>query len=211
MIRIVLVDDHEIVREGLRAMLQAEPDFEIVGEAGSADRLDELVERTRPDVVLLDVRLPGVGGPEACRRLGRSHPDVKVIILTVYTDHDLVDEAIRAGARGYVVKDIDRLDLKRSIRAVHRGDAAIAPEVAGDMLTRMRGRGGAAATARPALNETQTRILRLMSDGLSNSEIAGRVHLSENTVKTHVQEVFRRLEVRNRVEAAMRATREGLI
>jgi DNA-binding NarL/FixJ family response regulator len=211
MIRIVLVDDHEMVREGLRAMLQAEPDFEIVGEAAAADRLEELVERCRPDVVLLDVRLPGVGGPEACRRLGRSHPDVRVIMLTVYTDDDLVDEAIRAGARGYVVKDIDRLDLRRSIRAVHRGDAAIAPEVAGGMLTRMRGRGGAATTARPVLNPMHVRILRLMSEGLSNAEIAAQVHLSENTVKTHVQEIFRRLDVRNRVEAAMRATREGLI
>ena len=126
--------------------------------------------------------------------------------------YDARDERLLATFANQVAVAIDNARLyERSIRAVHRGDAAIAPEVAGDMLTRMRGRGGAAATARPALNETQTRILRLMSDGLSNSEIAGRVHLSENTVKTHVQEIFRRLEVRNRVEAAMRATRQGLI
>ncbi|HEY2703722.1 MAG TPA: response regulator transcription factor [Candidatus Dormibacteraeota bacterium] len=211
MIRIALIDDHEMVREGLRAMLQAEDDFEIVAESRSADDLGDLVERTRPDIILLDVRLPGIGGAEACRRLTRRHPEVKTIMLTVYTDDDLVVEAIRAGARGYIVKDIERFDLSRSIRAVHRGEAVIATTVVGPMLERIRGRGAAATTARPALSEPQMRILRLMSEGLSNGEIAARLHLSENTVKTHVQEIFRRLGVRNRVEAAMLANREGLL
>jgi DNA-binding NarL/FixJ family response regulator len=210
MIRIAIVDDHEMVREGLRTILQAEPDFEVVGETGLGEALPELVERTRPDIVLLDARLPDISGPEACRRLDASHPQVRVIIVTTFSDDDLVDECIRAGARGFVVKDVERFSLKQSIRAVHRGEGAIAPAIAGRILDRMRTH-VAAEPQRPSLSPVQTQILRLISEGFSNREIALHVHLSENTVKSHVQEVFHRLEVRNRVEAAIRATKEGLI
>jgi two-component system, NarL family, response regulator DevR len=209
-IRLVLVDDHEMVREGLRAILGADPDFEIVGESGSADALAQLVERTHPDIVLLDARLPGVSGPEACRRLSETHPDVRVIIVTTYSDEDLVEESISAGAKGFVVKDIERFALKQAIRAVHRGEGFIAPSVTGRMLDRMRSR-KAASSERPLLGDSQVEILRLVAEGFSNKEIAARVHLSENTVKSHLQEIFQRLQVRNRVEAALRATREGLV
>jgi two-component system, NarL family, response regulator DevR len=211
MIRIAIVDDHEMVREGLRTILQAEPDFEVVGETGLGEALPELVERTRPDIVLLDARLPDISGPEACRRLDAAHPQVRVIIVTTFSDDDLVDECIRAGARGFVVKDVERFSLKQSIRAVHRGEGAIAPAIAGRILDRMRSHAATAEPPRPALSPVQTQILRLISEGFSNREIALHVHLSENTVKSHVQEVFHRLEVRNRVEAAILATKEGLI
>jgi two-component system response regulator DevR len=207
MIRLVIVDDHEMVREGLRAILQTEPDLEVVGECGTADDLDGLVQQTRPDVVLLDARLPGVSGAEATRRLAVAHPEVKVIIVSTYSDDDLVDECIQAGARGYVVKDIERFTLKQSIRAVHKGEAVLSPSVAGRLLERMR----EPPRKDPDLNEGQVRIVRLIGEGFSNREIAERVHLSENTVKSHIQEIFRRLEVRNRVEAAMRAHKEGWI
>ena len=121
MIRIFIVDDHEVVREGLKTILGTEPDFEIVGESSTADRLSELVEQTQPDIVLLDARLPGVSGPDATRRLGNSYPHVAVIILTTFTDDTLVDDCISAGARGYFVKTVERFDLKQSIRAVSRG------------------------------------------------------------------------------------------
>jgi len=210
-IRIAIVDDHEMVREGLRTILHAEPDLEVVGETGLGEAVPEIVERTRPDIVLLDARLPDVGGPEVCRRLHASHPEVRVIIVTTYSDDDLVDECISAGARGFVVKDVERFSLKQSIRAVHRGEGAIAPAIAGRILERMRTQGAAPERARPAFTPVQTQILRLISEGFSNREIATQVHLSENTVKTHVQEIFHRLEVRNRVGAAIRATKEGLI
>lgn len=116
MIRIIIVDDHEIVREGLRSILQAEADFEVVAEAGSAEELGDLVDKTHPDVVLLDARLPGIDGAEACRRLVAARPDVAVLIVSTYSDDNLVEECIRAGARGYVVKDIERFSLKESIR-----------------------------------------------------------------------------------------------
>jgi DNA-binding NarL/FixJ family response regulator len=113
MIRILIVDDHEMLREGLKTMLQTEPDFEIVGERDSADGLLEMAERTRPDIVLLDARLPGVSGPEACRRLTEAHPDIRVLIVTTFTDDELVDQCIAAGAKGYVVKHIERFNLKK--------------------------------------------------------------------------------------------------
>jgi two-component system, NarL family, response regulator DevR len=210
-IRIFIVDDHEVVREGLKTVLGTEPDFEIVGESSTADRLSELVEQTQPDIVLLDARLPGVSGPDATRRLGNSHPHVAVIILTTFTDDTLVDDCISAGARGYVVKTVERFDLKQSIRAVSRGESVISPSVAGRILERIRSESASSGPKRPALNASQSAILRLVSQGYSNREIATSINLSENTVKSHLQEIFRKLEVRNRVEAALVATQEGWI
>jgi DNA-binding NarL/FixJ family response regulator len=209
MIRIVVVDDHEMVREGLKAILKPEPDFEVVGESGSAERLGELVGRTNPDIVLLDASLPGVSGPEAIRRLCETHPDVRAIVVSTFSDDALVDECIAAGAKGYVVKDIERFELKHSIRRVFAGEGIIAPSVAGRLLDRMRE--GPTAAPKAPLKAGQLEILRFISEGFSNREIAARVHLSENTVKSHVQEIFRQLGVHNRVEAALRATHEGWV
>jgi DNA-binding NarL/FixJ family response regulator len=209
-IRVLIVDDHEMVREGLMAMLQPEPDFDVVGQTGRGGGVVELVESTRADVVLLDARLPDVSGVEVCRRLTHSHPEVSVVILTTYTDPDLVQECIQAGARGYVVKDVERFSLKESIRAVYRGQAVLAPQVAGQVIAGARTR-QQAGSRRAALSASQVAILRLISRGHSNREIAAEVHLSENTVKTHVQEIFRKLGVRNRVEAAILAGKSGWI
>jgi DNA-binding NarL/FixJ family response regulator len=161
--------------------------------------------------VLLDARLPGVSGPEACRRLLETHPEVRVIIVTTYSDDELVDECIKAGARGFVVKDIERFSLKQSIRAVYRGEGAIAPSITANIIDRLRAQAHTPPPARPALNHSQLEILRLMAEGFSNREIAARVYLSENTVKSHVQEIYQKLQVRNRVEAPLRATKEGMI
>jgi DNA-binding NarL/FixJ family response regulator len=207
-IRVMLVDDHEMVREGLLAMLRPEPDIEVVAQTGSGAAVADLVESTKPDVVLLDARLPDVSGVEVCRRLGVSHPGVAVVILTTYTDPDLVEECIQAGARGYVVKDVEQFSLKESIRAVFRGQAVLAPQVAGQVIAQARTR-PQGRSRRAELSESQVAILRLISRGHSNREIAAEVHLSENTVKSHVQEIFRKLGVRNRVEAAILAGKSG--
>jgi two-component system response regulator DevR len=208
-IRILLIDDHEIVREGLKTILSAQPDFEVVGETGSADELVGLVDTTRPDVVLLDARLPGVSGADACRALVAAHPDVAVLIVSTYTDDALVAECIAAGAKGYLIKDIERFTLEQSIRAVHRGEGAVSPSIAAKMLDRLRRADDIALRQESPLSDTQLQIVRLIADGFSNREIADRVHLSENTIKSHVQEIFRKLNVRNRVEAALRASDEG--
>ena len=209
MIRVVLVDSDEVVRSSLRTILQTESDLEVVGESGTAGDLDDLVDRTHPDVVLLDARLPGVGCAEATRGLTKSHPNVKVLIVSTYSDDQLIDECLAAGARGYIIKDIERFSLKQSIRAVHSGDDVLSAPAASRVLDRTT----VAETPRqpPRFTRSQLEVLRLLGAGLSNREIASEVHLSENTVKTHVQEVFRKLGVRNRVEAAMLAHREGLI
>jgi two-component system, NarL family, response regulator DevR len=207
-IRILLVDDHEMVREGLKAMLQSEPDLEVVAETGLGREVPALLDRTRPDIVLLDVRLPDMSGVEVCRQATRSHPDVKVIMLTTFVDPDLVDECIEAGARGYLVKDVRGMSLKENVRAVSRGQAVLAPEVAGGILDRVRDRRSAEAGP-PALSQSQLAILGLMTRGFSNREIATEIHLSENTIKTHVQEIFRKLGVHNRVEAVMTATKHN--
>ena len=209
-IRVLIVDDHEMVREGLMSMLRSEPDFEVVGQTGRGEEVAELVESSRPDVVLLDARLPDISGVEVCRRLTRKYPGVAVVILTTYTDIELVEECLQAGARGYVVKDVEKFSLKESIRAVSRGQAVLAPQVAGQIIDRMKNR--EPKEKRPAgLNSSQVAILRLMSLGHSNREIAADVHLSENTVKTHIQEIFRKLGVHNRVEAAILAGKSGWI
>jgi DNA-binding NarL/FixJ family response regulator len=211
MISIAVVDDHEMVREGLKTILGRQPDFEVVGESATADNIVDLVARTKAHIVLLDARLPGKGGAEACRDLAESHPDVRVIVVSTYSDDDLVDACLDAGAKGYVIKDIERFALAQSIRAVYRGEAVIAPAITGRLLDRIRTRHQSTDSSGPPLNASQFEILRLISQGFSNREIAERVHLSENTVKSHVQEIFRKLDVRNRVEAALRATREGWV
>jgi len=209
MIRIAIIDDHEMVREGLRAILQTEPDFEIVAESESAEGIVELVDQTKADLILLDARLPGVSGPEACRLLAASHPETAVLIVSSYSDDELINECIQAGAKGYLIKDIERFSLKESIRAVHRGEAAVSPVVAAKVLARLRHTATTDVPAEPQLSNSQREILRLISQGYSNREIASRIHLSENTVKSHTQEIFRKLQVHNRVEAAIRATKEG--
>ena len=211
MIRLLIVDDHEMVREGLKAILVSEPDFSIVGEAASAEQALELTERLQPDIALVDIRLPGTNGIELCRMVSERHPQTAVIILTTFTDESLVAQCIQAGARGFIVKDIERLDLKRSIRAVARGEAAIDTKVAASVLAQLR-RSPPQTEPTPApdlLSAQQLVILRLVAQGLSSREIATQLYLSENTVKGYVQEILHRLGVKNRTEAVMVAVKQG--
>ena len=210
MIRLLIIDDHEMVREGLKAMLVTEPDFSIVGDAANAEQALELIERLHPDVALLDVRLPGESGVEVCRTVSERYPDTAVIILTTFTDENLVARCIQAGARGFIVKDIERFDLKRSIRAVARGEAAIDPKAAVAVLAQLRRAPLVASDAAPEpLSSQQIIILRLVAQGLSSREIATQLYLSENTVKGYVQEILHRLGVKNRTEAVMVAVKQG--
>jgi DNA-binding NarL/FixJ family response regulator len=211
-IRIAIIDDHEIVREGLKTILHSEPDFEVVAESGTAEELAELVTRTAPDVVLLDARLPGLSGAEACSRLALSHPTVAVLIVSTYCDEQLIEDCIKAGAKGYVVKDIEQFSLKEAIRAVHGGGGAVSSIVAAAVLNRVRAMAEEPApTPLLPLSAMQMEILRLVAEGLSNREIADRVCLSPNTVKSHVHEIFRKLHVGNRVAAALKASEANWI
>ena len=210
MIRLLIIDDHEMVREGLKAMLLAEPDFSIVGDAANAGQALTLIERLRPDIVLLDVRLPGMSGVEICRTVTEKYPESAVIILTTFTDEHLVSQCIQAGARGFIVKDIERFDLKRSIRAVARGEAAIDPKAAVAMFAQLRRSPYSQSEPLPEpLSSQQLVILRLVAQGNSSREIATQLYLSENTVKGYVQEILHRLGVKNRTEAVMVAVKQG--
>ena len=210
MIRLLIIDDHEMVREGLKAMLVTEPDFTIVGEAANAEQALEMVERWRPDVVLLDVRLPGKSGIEVCRIVSERYAETAVIILTTFTDESLVASCIQAGARGFIVKDIERFDLKRSIRAVARGEATIDSKAAVAVLAQLRRAPRVQSEPSPEpLSGQQLVILRLVAQGLSSREIASQLYLSENTVKGYVQEILHRLGVKNRTEAVMVAVKQG--
>jgi DNA-binding NarL/FixJ family response regulator len=210
MIRLLIVDDHEMVREGLKAMLVAEPDFAIVGDAANAEQTLEIIERLHPDVVLLDIRLPGISGIDLCRTITNQYPQTAVLMLTTFTDENLVAQCIQAGARGFIIKDIERFDLKRSIRAVARGEAFIDPKAAVAVLAQLRRAMQVNQEPSPEpLSTQQIVILRLVAQGLSSREIATQLYLSENTVKGYVQEILHRLGVKNRTEAVMVAVKQG--
>lgn len=210
MIRIALVDDHEMVREGLKAILMSEPDFSIIGDAANAAQALEMIERLQPEIVLLDVRLPDASGIDVCRTVTERFPGIAVIILTTFTDENLVAQCLQAGARGYIVKDIERFDLKRSIRAVARGEAAIDSKAAAAILSQLRrAPQGQQEPVPEQLSPQQLVILRLVAQGLSSREIATQLYLSENTVKGYVQEILHRLGVKNRTEAVMVAVKQG--
>lgn len=210
MTRLLIVDDHEMVREGLKAMLVTEPDFSIVGDAATARQALELIERLQPDIALLDIRLPDTSGIDVCRTVTERFPETAVIILTTFTDESLIAQCIQAGARGYIVKDIERFDLKRAIRAVARGEAAIDSKAAVAVLAQLRRAPIAHAEPTPEpLSGQQLVILRMVAQGLSSREIATQLYLSENTVKGYVQEILHRLNVKNRTEAVMVAVKHG--
>lgn len=209
-VRVLLVDDHELVRAGLRTMLAGDGGVLVVGDAGTGAAAISRARDLRPDVVLLDARLPDMPGDEVCRQLLASSPELAVVILTTFAEDDLVRRCVRAGARGYMLKDIARLDLGRNLRAVMRGEAVIDSKVAPAVLAAVRQAAGSAEADEP-LNPRQKEVLRLVAEGLSNREIASRTHLSEYTVKGYVEEILARLGARNRVHAAIVATKQGLI
>jgi len=209
-LRVLLVDDHELVRAGLRTMLAGDSGIAVVGDAGSGAAAITRARALKPDVVLLDARLPDVPGDEVCRRLLAEAPELAVVMLTTFAEDDLVRRCVRAGARGYLLKDIAHLDLGRNLRAVMRGEAVIDPKVAPAVLAAARQAAGTPGHS-PSLNARQREVLGLVAEGLSNREIATRTHLSEYTVKGYVEEILERLGARNRVHAAIVATKQGLI
>jgi DNA-binding NarL/FixJ family response regulator len=207
-IRVLIVDDHELVRAGLRSVLHAEPDVEIVGEAGTGSAALAQARRLQPEVVLLDARLPDMPGADVCRSLCEMLPGVAVAILTTFTDDELVRQCVRAGARGYLLKEIPRLDLAASIRSLASGESVIDRKVLPQVLAVARQSPDTADLEHP-LSERQRGILRLVADGRSNREIAATVHLSELTVKSYIEDLLKQLGARNRVHAAILATRRG--
>jgi two-component system response regulator DevR len=210
-LRILIVDDHEVVRLGLRALLDRHPDFTVVDEAGTAREALQKALFHRPDVVVMDIRLPGRSGIDACRDIVSQLPDTRVIMLTSYAEDELLFDAIEAGACGYVLKQIGSDDLVRAIEAVGRGEALLDPSVTRRVLERVREaarRDEAAAFA--DLTEQELRVLALIAEGKTNREIARALYLGEGTVRNYVSSILSKLGVTNRAEAAAFAVRHNL-
>jgi DNA-binding NarL/FixJ family response regulator len=210
----MLVDDQEMVRVGFRMILQAEADLTIVGEAADGAAAVELAAAARPDVVLMDVRMPRMDGIEACRLIRDRHDDTRVMMLTTFDLHDYVHAALRAGASGFMLKDAPAEQLVDAIRIVANGDALLAPSVTQALIDEIAARPGGDPTSYPgvdALTERELDVIRLMAKGRSNTEIATELYLGEATIKTHVGRILAKLAARDRVQAVVIAYESGLV
>lgn len=211
-LRILLVDDHEVVRLGLKALISRQPSFEVIGEASTADEAVEKAIAQQPDVVVMDIRLPGKSGIEATREIMRARPETRVIILTSYADDELLMDAIEAGAAGYVLKQIGSDALLKALESVARGESLLDPALMNKVFARLREaarheRGRAFA----ALTEQEIKILALIAEGYTNREIAERVYLSEKTVRNYVSAILGKLGLAHRSQAAAYAVEHGLV
>ena len=200
-VRILLCDDHELVRKGLRTVLAEVPGYEVVGEAGDAAEAVRETARLAPDIVLMDVRLPGRSGIEACRDIRSAHPETRVLMLTSFADDDALFSSIVAGAAGYLLKQVRGTDLVGAIREVAAGRSLLDPRVTARVLSRLRGEGGGRAGV-TELTPQEGRILDLVAEGLTNRQIADRVFLAEKTIKNYVSNILLKLGVSRRAEAA---------
>ena len=204
MIRVLVADDHPVVRSGIVALLHTAPDVEVVGEASTGLEAVDLALALTPDVVLMDLRMPGLDGDEATARILAAAPEVRVLILTTYETDDSILTAIEAGASGYLLKAAPQEEIIAGVRAVARGEVALAPRIAALLVQRVK-------TPAPALSPRETQVLRLVAAGKSNPTIAAELFVGEATVKTHLLHVFEKLDVSDRTRAVTRAMELGLL
>jgi DNA-binding NarL/FixJ family response regulator len=216
-IRTMIVDDHALFRRGLEMVLDEEPDIELVGQASDGAEAVEKAAESLPDVVLMDIRMPRSSGIEACRAMKEAAPSAKIVILTISDEEEDLFEAIRAGASGYLLKDIPLDEVADTVRAVHGGQSLINPSMAGKLLTefatlaRRDDEERAQEVPAPRLTEREMQVLKLIARGMNNRDIAKELFISENTVKNHVRNILEKLQIHSRMEAVMVAVREKLI
>lgn len=210
-IQVVLVDDHPVVRQGVRSLLAHHPDIQVVGEADSAAALLSLLAQQQPDVILLDVRLPGKNGIDLAHQLKRDWPAVKIIVLTTYEDDEYLFGALRAGAEGYLLKSASPEMLASAIRQVAAGERLLSPSLVGRLMQEFSSLAKARAQAESGLSDQELEVLRLIAAGATNREIADRLYWSEVTVKRKVQDILAKMGVANRSQAVAEAVKRGLI
>ena len=210
-IRVLLADDHALVRAGFRLILETEPGIEVVGEAEDGEQAVRMLERIRPDVILMDLEMPRLGGIEATSQISESHPEVRIVVLTSHAAEEDVFPALKAGAQGYLLKHSPPEDVLRAIRRAHEGETVLHPTIARMMLQDLRrpARPTQPPTAEP-LSERELEVLRLIARGMSNQEIADTLVVGEATVRSHVSAILRKLQLASRTQAALYALREGL-
>ena len=207
---VLIADDHPIFRKGLRALLGGQPSLCLVGEAASGVEAVQLAAELRPDVILMDLRMPGGDGLTAVRQIVAARPESRILIVTMFEDDDSVFAAMRAGARGYVLKDMDDDEIARAILAVGHGEAIFSPAIAARMVTFFAARPASAALTFPELTESERAVLRLMAQALNNQAIAERLSLSPKTVRNYVSNILGKLQVADRAQAIVRARQAGL-
>jgi NarL family two-component system response regulator LiaR len=209
-IRVLIADDHAVVRQGLRTFLALQPEIEVVGEAADGEEAAAAAERLRPDVTLMDLVMPRLDGTDAIRRVRELSPSTRVIVLTSFVDEDRMMPAVRAGAAGYLLKDVEPQELVRAIRTVHEGEAPLHPAVASRLMEEVA-RDGDRPDAAAVLTGREREVLVLIARGHANKLIARDLGVSEKTVKTHVSNILGKLGVNDRTQAALVAVREGLV
>ena len=207
--RLVLVDDHRLLREGLRRSL-TEEGFDVVGEAGDGEEAIGVIDAVRPDVVLMDVTMPNLGGVEATKRIHAQHPQIRIVMLTMHADADVVADALRAGACGYLTKDSSTEDIAEAIRLAANGETAVSAKLAASMLGELRRLERAKDEDRLITNREEE-VLQLIADGLSTPEVAQKLFISQKTVKNHLAAIYQKLDARDRTQAVVRAVRMGII
>jgi len=212
-IRIILAEDHVVVREGIRKLIQGEDDMEVVGEAGDGEEAIELVSRVEPDVVLMDIAMPKVNGIEATRRIKESYPSVSILILTAYDNEEFIFALVEAGAGGYLLKNVHGRELLNSIRAVYDGESVLHPVIVEKIFNHIEFEKG--KTIRPEgnaiLSQRELEVLRLSEEGLSNKEVAEKLSVGIRTIQTHWRNIFNKIGVGSRTEAILYGLREGWI
>ena len=209
--RVLVADDHNLFRYGIKAMLANAEGFEVVGEAASGEEVVEKVAQTRPDIILMDIQMPGINGIEATRRVLEKYPSIGVVVVTMFEDDDSVFAAMRAGARGYVLKGADAQEVLKVVDAVAEGEAHFGPEIARRLMAFFSApKPAAPSEAFPELTAREAEVLDLIAQGWNNTEIARRLYLSQKTVRNHVSNIFLKLQVADRAQAIVRAREAGL-
>lgn len=209
-IRILLADDHTVLRQGMAQVLNSQPDMTVIAQARNGLEAVELAQKHQPDIVLLDINMPELDGVMAAQRITAELPKTRIIILTMYRRDDYVFEAIKVGASGYLLKEVELDDLLEAIRTVAQGGAVIDPAIAMRVLAELRQPKKATKPTEPSLNERDLEVLRLLVEGLTNQDIANRLSISEKTVRNRLSLIFRKLHLENRTQAALYALKEGL-
>jgi two-component system, NarL family, response regulator LiaR len=210
-ISVLIVDDHEIVRRGIRAYLETQPDFNVIGEAGSGEEAIEMALNLVPDIVLMDLILPGLDGVESTRRIKSLSPRTQIVVLTSYHEDEHIFPALKAGATAYILKDIRMERLAEALHKAVNGEVTLHPRVAARVLQNIRGEREEERNPYTELTERELEVLKLLANGLSNSRIAEQLFISENTVKGHISNILSKLHLADRTQAAAFAWREGIV
>jgi NarL family two-component system response regulator LiaR len=209
-IRVLVIDDHRIVREGIQSLMEDIDDILVIGEARNGREGVNLVDRLNPDVVLMDLMMPEMDGLEATQKIIERHPHIRVLVLTIFITDDKVFPAIKAGAQGYLLKDTGSMELIDAIRSVYRGETSLAPEIAQKVLSEIRQPAQGEKPTPDPLTERELQVLKLVAQGKSNKQIASELNISIHTVRTHVNRILSKLHLANRVQATLYALRQGV-